>query len=58
MREKDVNRGGKKEGREGRDWRYIYNPPVSLVQDIVLPDAYERLILDTISGTQAHFVRR
>jgi glucose-6-phosphate 1-dehydrogenase len=25
--------------------------------DITLPDAYERLILDTLSGTQAHFVR-
>jgi glucose-6-phosphate 1-dehydrogenase len=25
--------------------------------NIALPDAYERLILDTLSGTQAHFVR-
>lgn len=25
--------------------------------DIALPDAYERLILDTLSGSQAHFVR-
>ena len=48
--------GRRKEGRE--EIGDIYNPPVSLVQDIVLPDAYERLILDTISGTQAHFVRR
>ena len=33
-------------------------PLLSSFQDIVLPDAYERLILDTLSGTQAHFVRR
>ncbi|XP_024357851.1 glucose-6-phosphate 1-dehydrogenase 6, cytoplasmic isoform X2 [Physcomitrium patens] len=27
-------------------------------QDIVIPEAYERLILDTIRGDQQHFVRR
>ena len=27
-------------------------------QDIQLPDAYERLILDVFSGMQAQFVRR
>ena len=27
-------------------------------KDIVIPDAYERLILDVINGDQQHFVRR
>lgn len=27
-------------------------------QDIVIPEAYERLLLDTIRGDQQHFVRR
>ena len=27
-------------------------------QDITIPEAYERLILDTIRGDQQHFVRR
>jgi glucose-6-phosphate 1-dehydrogenase len=27
-------------------------------QDVVIPEAYERLILDTIRGDQQHFVRR
>lgn len=26
--------------------------------DVVIPDAYERLILDGINGDQQHFVRR
>lgn len=26
--------------------------------DVVIPDAYERLILDCINGDQQHFVRR
>ncbi|MCI4387662.1 hypothetical protein PGIGA_G00076800 [Pangasianodon gigas] len=29
----------------------------SLLQDVKLPDAYERLILDVFSGSQMHFVR-
>ena len=28
------------------------------MQDLKLPDAYERLILDVFTGSQAHFVRR
>ena len=27
-------------------------------QDVKLPDAYERLILDVFCGSQMHFVRR
>ncbi|CAN6464175.1 unnamed protein product [Victoria cruziana] len=27
-------------------------------QDVIIPEAYERLILDTIRGDQQHFVRR
>ncbi len=30
----------------------------SRYKNIVLPDAYERLILDVTRGTQLHFVRR
>lgn len=30
----------------------------TLIQDVKLPDAYERLILDVFSGGQMHFVRR
>lgn len=29
-----------------------------ILQDVKLPDAYERLILDVFSGSQMHFVRR
>ena len=28
------------------------------MQDVTLPDAYERLLLDVFNGSQAHFVRR
>lgn len=29
-----------------------------LLQNVKLPDAYERLILDVFCGSQMHFVRR
>lgn len=32
--------------------------PVSSWQNVKLPDAYERLLLDVICGNQMHFVRR
>lgn len=31
---------------------------LSCFQDVKLPDAYERLILDVFCGSQMHFVRR
>lgn len=31
--------------------------PIFLFQNVRLPDAYERLILDIFTGTQMHFVR-
>lgn len=31
---------------------------MSRFQDVKLPDAYERLILDVFCGSQMHFVRR
>lgn len=31
---------------------------MSCFQDVKLPDAYERLILDVFCGSQMHFVRR
>lgn len=30
----------------------------TLLQNVKLPDAYERLILDVFCGSQMHFVRR
>lgn len=35
---------------------HLSNLPLS--QDVKLPDAYERLILDVFCGSQMHFVRR
>ncbi len=35
---------------------YILNF-IYLYQDVKLPDAYERLILDVFTGSQMHFVR-
>lgn len=36
----------------------FYTSCMSVPQDIQLPDAYERLILDVFNGMQAQFVRR
>lgn len=49
--------------REARPWvaecHSIRNiPPFLTLQNVKLPDAYERLILDVFCGSQMHFVRR
>ena len=37
---------------------YATTQTIPHMQDVTLPDAYERLLLDVFNGSQAHFVRR